>query len=308
MKLGRFFLFILIITIPCPLFGFKFVGLVPVRNEQNIIAQCLKALSKYTDAIVVLDDFSSDKTVAIIESLAEECHIERIIKKNAWHRNEPGDKNKLLQAGREIGGTHFIVIDADEMLTSNFLKNNMLRTIVSQLQPGDTLALCWIQLWRSINYYRFDNSVWTWNYKTIVFADMPGALYYSGFIHTAPIPHGLRGKKIQLKGYKYGLLHFQFVNWRNLLIKQAWYRCLERIRYMYKSSQEINAVYASSKDEQNIHRETSNSDWFSGYDFFDSSVFDRPELWRELQIIEWFEKYGKNHFRDLDIWDLDWKI
>jgi len=306
LKYSLLVLFITITIIPFSLFGFKLVGLVPVRNERIMITQCLQALAKFTDAIVVLDDCSIDETVEIIEALADECHVEKIIKKEHWYRDEPGDKNMLLQAGRKIGGTHFIVIDADEMLTANFMEDNKLRKMVSQLQSGDSLALCWIQLWRAVDYYRFDDSVWTWNYKSIIFADNKTASYDSEFIHTMPIPSGLQGRKLKLKGYKYGLLHFQFVNWRNLLVKQAWYRCLERIRYIYKSSREINNRYAASKDERSLALEPSKLEWFAGYDFFDSSIFDEPELWREKQVVEWFNQYGKSHFKNLDIWNIDW--
>ena len=97
----------------------------PVRNERIMITQCLKSLAQYTDAIVVLDDASDDETVAIVESLAQECNVEKIIKKDHWYRDEPGDKNKLLAAGRAIGGTQFVLIDADDMFTVNCMKNNL---------------------------------------------------------------------------------------------------------------------------------------------------------------------------------------
>ena len=168
------------------------------------------------------------------------------------------------------------------------------------------MSLCWIQLWRNVNKYRFDRSGSTWEYKTIIFADNGIASYNSAFIHALPIPNGLNGKKFQLKGYKYGLLHFQFVNWRNLLIKQAWYRCLERIRYIHKTDHAINYTYAESKNERNLSLHSSRPEWFSGYDFFDSSIFDALELWREKMIIGWFNQYGKNHFKGLDIWDVNW--
>ena len=100
----------------------KIVGLIPARNESKIIEQCLHALSFYTDAIIYLDDASDDNSVAIVESVADKYRVEKIIKKKIWKRDEPGDRNALLKAGREIGGTHFIVIDADEMLTSNCLQ------------------------------------------------------------------------------------------------------------------------------------------------------------------------------------------
>ena len=67
----------------------KIIGLVAVRNEADIVGQCLKALSLYTDAIIVLDDASDDgKTVPILESLANECNIVQIIKKTVWFRSE----------------------------------------------------------------------------------------------------------------------------------------------------------------------------------------------------------------------------
>ena len=133
----------------------KIVGLVPVRNEAHCISTCLRALALYTDAIVVLDDASEDATVAVVESLAQECRVEKILKKTTWYRDEPGDRNWLLKTGREIGGTHFVVIDADEMFTANFQKNFLLHSLILRLNPGDRLKLNWIQLWASPNYYKF---------------------------------------------------------------------------------------------------------------------------------------------------------
>lgn len=44
--------------------------------------------SPFTDAIVYLDDASSDETPQIVESLVQECRIERIIrKKNGTETN-----------------------------------------------------------------------------------------------------------------------------------------------------------------------------------------------------------------------------
>jgi len=35
----------------------------------------------------------------------------------------------------------------------------------------------------------------------------------------------------------------------------------------------------------------SNLEWFTGYEFFDPSIFNESELWREEQIIGWFNQY-----------------
>ena len=114
----------------------KVVGLLPARNESAIIEQCLHALSLYTDAIVYLDDASDDNSVAIVKSVATKYKMEKIIRKKVWKRDEPGDRNALLKAGREIGGTHFIVIDADEILTANCLQDNWLDSQIDRLQPA----------------------------------------------------------------------------------------------------------------------------------------------------------------------------
>ena len=110
--------------------GFKIVGLVPVRNEARRITFCLRALAIFTDSIIVLDDMSTDNTVVVVRGLSQECKIERIITKSAWDRNETADRNALLVNGREIGGTHFVVIDADEAFTGNLADGNELRTQV----------------------------------------------------------------------------------------------------------------------------------------------------------------------------------
>lgn len=277
----------------------KVIGLVPGRNEEARIAFCLRALSKFTDAIVYLDDCSDDATVETVEALAEECGVARIIQKDAWYRDEPGDRNALLEAGRALGGTHFVVIDADEALTANCLKGDLLKSRILALKPGEQLALHWIQLWRSVGHYRDDQSVWSNSFKRCIFCDDGKANYQSNFIHTSRIPK-LKGKRVKLKGENVGLLHFQFVNWSNLELKQRWYRCLERVRDPEKSIAAINAKYADSVDETDLGLSASSTDWFEGYDFFDPTIFDLPDTWRLSQMEEWGQAHGADYFDGLD--------
>ena len=284
----------------------KIVALIPVRNESQHIDFCLRAIAKFADAICVLDDASSDKTIQIVESLAVQCRVDRIVRKQTWEYNETSYRQLLLDAGREIGGTHFMIIDADEAFTSNLAKNNYLRGKIFDLEPGDRLELAWIQLWRSTKQFRYDTSVWTNNYKAFVFADDNKCSYHSQKFHLERIPSNLSGQSYRIEGYKYGVLHFQFINWRNLLIKQAWYRCLERIMYPQKSVQQINDLYAPSKDETNLGLKESPQEWLSSYEFFNEAIYDTPEQWRETQVLQWFAQYSREYFAGLDIWDIDW--
>ena len=286
----------------------KIVGLVVGRNEAPRLSFCLRALAKYTDAIVYLDDSSEDRSVEVVQSLSTECRVERILRKDRWHLDEPGDRNLLLSAGRKIGGTHFVAIDADEAFTSNCAEEGFLRRLILSLLPGDQIAVNWIQLWRDVRQYRHDNSVWTWNYKGVIFCDDGQCAHSSEFVHTPRVPANLSGQSYRLPGYVHGLMHFQFVNWRNLLVKQAWYRCLERVRYPEKTAAAINGRYAPSKDEIGLGLRSAPAAWLSGYPFFDLAIVESPEWWRERQIRQWFEQYGTAHFKELDIWDLDWSV
>ncbi len=287
----------------------KIVALVPGRNEAVLLHQHLKALSLFVDAIVYLDDASDDSSMEILQSIAAECKIERIMRKDTWYRDEPGDRNKLLAEGRAIGGTHFVVLDVDEMFTANCLDNNFLRNAILSLNPGDQLGLVWIQLWRSLDVYRFDDSVWTWNYKNFIFCDDKECFYSSDFLHTSRSPWNLKGKSFIIHGYEHGVLHFQFVNWRNVVIKHCWYRCLEHIRNPSKSISDINALYGASLNEANLKTVKSPDAWFSNYaPFFNPTLYSKPEGWRESEIQNWFSQYGKNFFESLDIWNIDWGL
>lgn len=284
----------------CP----KIVGLIPARNESKIIEQCLHALSLYADAIVYLDDASDDNSVAIVESVADKYNVVKIIKKQIWRRDEPADKNALLKAGREIGGTHFIVIDADEMLTANCLQNNFLRNRIKDLKPGDRLLLNWIHLWKRPDFYRSDAG-WRNRFKDFIFCDDGLCSYDSEFIHTPRTPCNLSGTSYYLDENDYGMLHFQFMNWTNVVIKQSWYKCLEHIRTPEKSVEAINQRYAFSMDTTHVEISPIQKIWFDGYDFYSPECFDAQEEWRTEQMKQWVAGYGADHFKGLDFWGLN---
>lgn len=165
----------------------------------------------------------------------------------------------------------------------------------------------WYNLWRDPYYFRFDSSPWGKCRGNCIFCDDGSVLWNPIFLHATRTPPTLQGKCYKLPSL-YGILHFQFVNWENLLIKQAWYRCLEHIRNPQKSIQDINQIYGMSKDELNLHTHKVYKEWYNGYDFFDKSIFSQSEGWRKKQILSWFNEYGEDFFKDLDIWDINWNF
>ncbi len=284
----------------------KIIGLIPVKNEADVIEFTLRALAPFVDSIIVFDDDSTDNTVEICNRLKKQCKIESIITNNQWDYNETYYRQALLDKGRKLGGTHFICLDADEAFTSNLLNDNQLQTIVLNLKPGETLVMHWLQLWRSTLEFRHDQSVWTNNTKVFAFADDGVSNYHQQEFHLLRHPSGLTGKSVVIPNANFGVMHFQFVNWTNLLIKQAWYRVLEKIKQPEKPDEQINALYAPSKDETNLGLRDVPTDWFSLYPFFSPVYFEKSESWRTQQVLSFFKEKGRDYFKGLDIWDVDW--
>jgi tetratricopeptide (TPR) repeat protein len=102
------------------------------------------------------------------------------------------------------------------------------------------------------------------------------------------------------------VLHFQFVNWPNLQIKQSWYRCMERIRQPQRLAAEINKQYAPSEDESGLQVRAVPADWLEGYAGLDAGVFGARDERRVREVLGWFREHGAAHFADLDIWRVDW--
>jgi hypothetical protein len=311
----------------------KIVGLIAVHNEAELIKQCLKALAVYTDAIVVLDDVSADDSVEVIESVVQECKIEKIIQKEIWVRDEKGDKNLLLKAGREIGGTHFIMLDADEMFVAQCAKKDWLRNQVLALKPGQALCFPMMNVWDNLDSYRDDEAMnprmKKWSSFCAAFCDDGQCNYDSnqvygpaGIIHVSRVPMNRMSqepKNIVVPDLKHGIVHFKYVNLEDIRIKKVWYMCLEYVNANRASNSEneriinadkINKFY--NKIYQNVAPENIEikltavpEEWYA-YPFFDRSAYEHLHKYRKKEIKKWFKKFGASYFEPLDIWHLNW--
>src|SRR6476660_7596532 len=100
----------------------KVIGLMAARNEDWILGLTLRGVMLIVDEMIVLDHASSDDTAFIIHEVAQE-HPGRIhyqyCEDPVWR--EAHIRQGLLEDGRKLGGTHFWMIDADELATGNVL-------------------------------------------------------------------------------------------------------------------------------------------------------------------------------------------
>lgn len=262
----------------------KIVGLVAGKNESARLAYCLRALAPVVDAIVYLDDNSSDDTVDQAKALAKDCHIERIIEREDPGRDEARDRNLLLRAGRELGGTCFLVLDVDEAFAASTLEGA--RCALETLRPGEALSVPWTHLWRSASQYRVDPCIWVGNRRSIAFGDDSYAWYPNRFLHVPRVPiqggaHAFPSEVI--------LLHFQFICWPNVLIKQTWYKFLERIR-TGRTARDLNHQYDQALDEIGVRTVPSSPAWF--FPFFREADWMVLYQWRVDEMRRWREQHG----------------
>ena len=77
-------------------------AIVGVRNVEQYIAPFLALLAPFVNFTIILDDSSTDGTVAAIESLAQATKVRQVlVKDGSWNRSETSDRNELLLAGAQ---------------------------------------------------------------------------------------------------------------------------------------------------------------------------------------------------------------
>lgn len=274
----------------------KTIALIPFKNEEYILPTCLTSLKTVCDEIICVNDNSNDASVEIAKSFGCKVYDNELITNIGW--NEHPIREKLLRLGREAGGTHFICLDADEALTTPFAKR--WNQIANSMKPGQKISMQWLALWKCLDHYRDDQSVWSNNFKDFVVCDDGKIGFEYKWMHVARTP-GVNNENTLLKlNPKHGaVLHYQFSNWTNFQIKQCYMRCAELIKNP-GSEKDVNAKYGITLDDNKVVLREIPKDWQENYPM--------PELigakldWRLERIESYFKEYGHDFFKALDIW------
>ena len=190
------------------------ICLTPTKNEDWILDVFLKATSKWADFIILADQFSDDNTLKIAANYPKVI----VVKNESKELDEAYRQNLLLNRARSLPGKRkvFFVLDADEILTSNYLHSEDWITIMTS-KKGTAFSLPWIHVLDRNSY---------WQPKTkipFIFVD-DGNSKQSQRFHAPRVPNLEEFEIKELNDI--GLLHLQYLPTRRNRVKQYFYQVI----------------------------------------------------------------------------------
>ena len=281
----------------------KLIGLMLARNESWIINCSLNAALKWCDKVVVIDHASTDETGKIILDAAFQNDGRVIL--HRWSDTEQWDemfvRQKSLEIGRIAGGTHFAIVDCDEILTANVIPN--IREEFEWLYEGQCLEVPMLAM-RDLDHYQDDSTVWARAWLTLGFRDDPKLSWRpqeDGYhFHSRP-PHGvLENRRRYLTDKKEGgAMHLQWCNQRRIKAKHAHYAATEWIRWpQHRGMIGINETYSLALQSPE-HVTEAPAYWWVGLDRHLIKTDGVP--WHEEDLQRLIAKHGRDFFQGIDL-------
>ena len=320
----------------------KIVALVEVRNVEPVIDAFLSAIHQVVDSVVIIDDHSVDGSrnrILSYNSRLQENNrrnkpfVEVLLNKTgSWLREELLDRQLLLDAGREIGGTHFVLLDYDEYLSSNCIRDGTIRSKILDLNPGESLFIPWTEAWKSLTKQRVLPDDQEMNFlrrrQTVIFADDGKAMYTdenslsrhlgnpsngrNSTIHVVRCPRSICPQPPRYHGPGTGqqmspnvktlpqcrIIELRFLNLHNVLLKSAWYEALGRVTGAADGSTSgkmITSLFGHANDD--ISDTTANQTHFPEPDTVSTIPLDS----------KWVESYHglEELYQKIELWRAD---
>ena len=205
----------------------KLIALVPFRNEAEFLPAYFKGLKNIVDEVVGLDDTSKDGSNELFLAGGGSLVLpDRLV---PWSKGgEPLARNTLLEAGRDLGGTHFLWLDADEVPSQTL--SHSLRARILALKPGESLEAMWVNAWKNSRQYRRRLILGDPNFRLFAHADLPTVKIQGEGMHFQKVPSDLGLFRDRVQKHEGAIVHLQFCAWQRARAKQAWYQVTEMIQ------------------------------------------------------------------------------
>ncbi len=295
----------------------KIVAILPVRNEAWCIGLTLRALLMWVDCVVIGLHSCTDPTADILTEIIHEGDESDCGSRISWMKfdeqswTEMAHRNALLENARSLrtlsgeSASHIVIVDCDEILSGNLLPT--IRQMVLATPRGSVLQLPWVQLKGSVSTY-ISSGMWSQQCASTAFPDDPAYHWAArnGYDHHHRHPMGKPlayhmplGRNVMAGG----IMHGQMISERRLRAKQKWYVLTEATRWPgRKTYQELNAMYGPTvhcKDKL----EAVPAEWWAPYQHLLKYLDLESEPWQEKAAQEMIDKYGRDYFAGLDLFE-----
>lgn len=190
------------------------ICLTPVKNEAWILRRFLECASLWADYIVIADQNSTDNS----REIASEFSKVVLVNNSSQFFNEPDRQKLLIDTARQLAKNRLLItLDADEILTANFLDSPEWKTVLDA-SPGTIIRFQRVNLLPDMCSYWLDDtnkSDFPWGFMD------DGSEHIGMKIHSNRIPLPTTAPSINLRSVK--VLHYQFVDWERMQSKHRWY-------------------------------------------------------------------------------------
>lgn len=282
----------------------KLVALMPLRNEEWICGLTIRAALIWCDSIVVGLHACEDRTPEIVGKILDE-YPDRVwpieIGDGPW--DEMNHRQLLLDECRAQKATHVALVDADEILTGNFLVS--IRSVIEQLTPCQVLQVSGHNIWESQFKIRVDGEHRNTSFS-LAFRDSSGLSWQprGTYQHHHRHPFGSKPSKVPT-GLAAGVMHLQFIRERAFRAKQAHYEMMELVRWPEQGAEKIRRKYSWWFRLEKILY-TVPASWWEPYrhlmKYADFS--DDCETWHEREIHRLIAELGGEPFMGLDLFGM----
>lgn len=131
-------------------------GIIAVRNEERYLPGFLYHLAPYVNAIIALDDCSTDATADILRSERKVVSVLREDRPGPPHAHEVSNRHRLLIEAAWLGADWVLCADADERFEERFLRRLRAEAHIGNERGEPVRRFKLVNLWNSRHHYRVD--------------------------------------------------------------------------------------------------------------------------------------------------------
>lgn len=273
----------------------KVICILPVKNESWILKNFVECALTWADFIIIGDHNSTDESINIAQ------HYDRVKVVPLLNPSfDAGARRKiLLDEARKIPGKRLIfAIDADEMISANWIDSPEWELMMNA-QPGTSFQFDSPYLFPGLEQAYLIG-------LECAFTD-DNSEYCGSVINESRLPETI-GEKYYLHDIK--VLHYQHIEPQRLLSRHRFYKCVDII-------DKGTRPWAASIEWQDKEVKSYglpivpvDHAWLKGYTWLDEFRSQREPAnkvyWWDEEVLNYFDRYGIDRFRKINIWDIDW--